>query len=108
MVSPSRVFFFWFLILYLIFCFSYFDHLNDNDDDSDDSDEDHTNTAAAARDATRLEPLGKVIPYLTLFNYTNKYLKLICLWIEMSGAAGKEDGAGDKRGLKMQHVLSLR
>ena len=77
--KPLQGFFFLIFILYLIFCFSYFDHLNDNDDDSDDSDEDHTNTAAAARDATRLEPLGKVIPYLTLFNYTNKYLKLICL-----------------------------
>ena len=38
------------------------------------------------RDATRLEPSGMLFPCRFL-NYTNKYLKILCLQMEMSGVA---------------------
>jgi len=60
-----------------------------------------------ARDATRLEFSGKLF-FSLFFNYTKEYLKVICLRMEMSGAAGKGEGGWDKRGLEMRRVLSPR
>ena len=45
------------------------------------------------RDATRLEPSGMLFPCCFL-NYTNKYLKILCLQMEMSGVAEGGDGLG--------------
>ena len=44
--------------------------------------------------ATRLEPSGMLFLYYIFLNYTNEYLKLLCLQMQMSGAVGKGDGLG--------------
>jgi len=38
--------------------------------------------------------------FFNFFNYTSKCLKVLCLRMETSGAAGKEMGTGDKRGAR--------
>ena len=42
----------------------------------------------------RIEPSSMLFFYYYYYNYTNKYLKILCLQMEMSGVAEGGDGLG--------------